>query len=56
MAVSMIISAGSLLFNFGLMRKGLLVTDGGSSLWSDLAGIAAALVEVFRGIVRTFTL
>jgi hypothetical protein len=53
MVVSIIISIGSLLINWGLMRRGLLVTgDGGEPLQSDLRRIPGALAAMFRGLAR----
>jgi hypothetical protein len=47
MTVSVAISAGSLLFNLGLMRRGLLLTGRESApLWSDLRRIPAALAAM----------
>jgi hypothetical protein len=49
MIVSVIISIGSLLINFGLMRRGLLITGGeGESLGSDMRRIPGALAGMFR--------
>jgi hypothetical protein len=53
MIVSIAISAGSLLINLGLMRRGLFVTgDGGESLVSDLRRIPSALADMVCGLVR----
>jgi hypothetical protein len=54
MIVSIVISIGSLLLNYGLMRRGLLVTgDDGESLASDLRRIPAALAGMFRSLLRS---
>jgi hypothetical protein len=57
MVVSIIISIGSLLINFGLMRRGLLLTDGdGGSLQTDLRRIPGTLSAMCRGLAwRTRT-
>jgi hypothetical protein len=53
MVVSAAISAGSLLINLGLMRRGLLITGaGGESLASDLRRVPGALAAILRGRSR----
>jgi hypothetical protein len=53
MIVSIVVSIGSLLINFGLMRRGLLITgDSGATLRSDLQHIPAALSAMFRALLR----
>jgi hypothetical protein len=53
MIVSVVISVGSLLINFGLMRRGLLVTgDHAAPLVCDLQRIPRALVDMFRRPAR----
>jgi hypothetical protein len=48
MFVSILVSAGSLLFNWLLMRKGLLVTGKGTAtLAADLRRLPSALAEIF---------
>ena len=48
LAVSIAITVGSLLINFALMRKGLLITgDNSAPLISDLQRIPRALSEIF---------
>jgi len=50
MAVSVIISAGSLIVNWGLLRRGLLLTGQGSeTLSSDFRKLPRALLSMFRG-------
>jgi hypothetical protein len=50
MVVSVAISAGSLILNYGLMRRGLLITgSGGDSLGADFRRIPAALTSMIRG-------
>jgi hypothetical protein len=49
MIVSVVVSSGSLLLNFGLMRHGLLVTGTGAApLFCDLQRIPAALAAMLR--------
>jgi hypothetical protein len=53
MIVSVVISIGSLLINFGLMRRGLLVTgEEGAPLLRDLQRIPAALAAMMRNFAR----
>jgi hypothetical protein len=53
MIVSIIVSIGSLLINFGLMRRGLLITgEDGAPLRRDLQCIPAALAGMFRSLLR----
>lgn len=53
MIVSIVVSIGSLLINFGLMRRGLLITgESGATLRSDLQRIPAALSAMFRSLLR----
>lgn len=50
MIVSICVSVGSILINWLLMRKGLLVTGAGSGrLRDDLRRVPAVLGEVFGG-------
>jgi hypothetical protein len=50
MAVSIVISIGSVLINWALMRRGLLVTGpGANSLAADLRRLPAALGSMARG-------
>jgi hypothetical protein len=49
MVVSIVISIGSLLTNWGLMSQGLLVTgDGADTLRNDLRHLPSALATMFR--------
>jgi hypothetical protein len=53
MVVSVALSAGSMLINLALMRRGILITgENGESLRSDLRRIPVTLGEVFRGVSR----
>jgi hypothetical protein len=53
MTVSVAITAGSLLFNLGLMRRGLLLTGRESApLWSDLRRIPAPLAAMSLTFAR----
>jgi hypothetical protein len=51
MIVSVIVSTGSMLINFGLMRRGLLITgEDGAPLYRDLRRIPAALAGMSRSL------
>jgi hypothetical protein len=53
MTVSVIVSIGSLVINFGLMRRGLLITgEDGAPLHRDLRRIPGALAGMFRSLAR----
>ena len=56
MTVSIVISIGSLVINWSLMRRGLLVTgEGSATLGADLRRVPSALAAIFRSVRRVKT-